>query len=90
MRDLKSIINGQPPRTDFDYRDYVSKFTVPVVSHEIGQWCAYPDFREIAKYTGVLKATNFEIFRETLSENQYGQSGRRFSDGLRETSGTML
>ena len=75
---LKSIINSQPPRTDFDYRDYVSKFTVPVVSHEIGQWCAYPDFKEIAKYTGVLKATNFEIFRETLSENHMGDQAEDF------------
>jgi hypothetical protein len=75
---LKSIINGQPPRTDFDYRDYVSKFTVPVVSHEIGQWCAYPDFSEIVKYKGVLKATNFEIFRETLTENNMGGQAHNF------------
>ena len=73
---LKSIINGQPPRTDFDYREYISKFTIPVVSHEIGQWCVYPDFKEIAKYTGVLKATNFEIFRETLTENNMGDQAR--------------
>jgi hypothetical protein len=75
---LKSIINGQPPRTDFDYREYVSKFNIPVVSHEIGQWCAYPDFKEIARYTGVLKATNFEIFRETLSENAMGDQAEDF------------
>lgn len=41
---------------------------VPVVSHEIGQYCVYPDFREIKKYTGVLKARNFEVFRERLEE----------------------
>jgi hypothetical protein len=75
---LKSIINGQPPRTDFDYREYVSKFTVPVVSHEIGQWCVYPDFKEIARYTGVLKPTNFEIFRETLTENNMGDQAEDF------------
>ncbi len=40
----------------------------PVVTHEIGQYCIYPDFREIEKYTGVLKARNFEIFRERLAE----------------------
>ena len=39
----------------FDYRDFVSKYSIPTVSHEIGQWCVYPDFKEIAKYTGVLK-----------------------------------
>ncbi len=40
----------------------------PVVTHEIGQYCTYPDFREIEKYTGVLQARNFEIFRERLEE----------------------
>jgi hypothetical protein len=75
---LKSIINGEPPRTDFDYHEYVSKFNVPVVSHEIGQWCAYPDFKEIAKYTGVLKPSNFEIFRESLESNNMGSQAEDF------------
>ncbi len=39
---------------------------IPVVSHEIGQYCVYPNFHEIKKYTGVLKARNFEIFRDRL------------------------
>jgi hypothetical protein len=42
---------------------------VPVVSHEIGQWCVYPNFEEIKKYTGVTRAYNFEIFRESLKGN---------------------
>jgi hypothetical protein len=75
---LKSIINSEAPQTMFDFRDYISKFTIPVVSHEIGQWCVYPDFKEIAKYTGVLKATNFEIFRETLIENKMGDQAEDF------------
>lgn len=41
---------------------------VPVVSHEIGQYETYPDFDEIQKYTGVLKARNFETFRDRLAE----------------------
>lgn len=41
---------------------------IPVVSHEIGQFAVYPNFREIEKYTGVLKARNFEVFRERLEE----------------------
>ena len=75
---LKSIINAEPPQTIFDYRDFVSKYNIPTVSHEIGQWCAYPDFKEIVKYTGVLKATNFEIFRETLNENNMGSQAEDF------------
>src|SRR4030042_1586113 len=75
---LKSIINGEPPQTMFDYRDIISKYTIPVVSHEIGQWCVYPDFKEIEKYTGVLKPANFEIFRETLEENNMGDQAEDF------------
>ncbi len=41
---------------------------IPVVSHEIGQYETYPDFDEIDKYTGVLKARNFEVFKKRLEE----------------------
>ena len=62
---LRSIINAQPPRTDYDFA-HIIRENMPTVSHEIGQWCVYPNLKEIDKYTGVLKAKNFEIFRETL------------------------
>ncbi|MCU0456734.1 MAG: beta-galactosidase, partial [Bacteroidales bacterium] len=75
---LKSIINAQPPQTMFDFRDFISKFQVPTVGHEIGQWCVYPDFSEIPKYTGPLKPANFEIFRETLAENGMGDQAEDF------------
>jgi hypothetical protein len=75
---LKSVINAAPPQTMYDFREYVSGFTVPTVSHEIGQWCVYPDFKEIEKYTGILKATNFEIFRETLNANGMGGQAEEF------------
>jgi hypothetical protein len=75
---LESIINREQPQTMFDFHDIVSKYSIPTVSHEIGQWCVYPDFKEIAKYTGVLKPTNFEIFRESLTENNIGEHAEDF------------
>ncbi len=39
---------------------------VPVISHEVGQYQFYPDFDEIDRYTGPLKARNLEVFRERL------------------------
>jgi hypothetical protein len=75
---VQSQLNGQPPTTDVDYRDWVAKFPVPVVSHEIGQWCAYPNLDEIGKYTGLLRARNFEVFRETLTANGMGDQAREF------------
>jgi hypothetical protein len=75
---LKSIINAQAPRTDYDWSDFTDKYSQPVVSHEIGQWCVYPNFREIAKYDGVLRAKNFEIFQETLKEHGMEQLADSF------------
>lgn len=69
---LQSIINSQPPRFNYDWSGQIAAFNKPTVSHEIGQWCVYPDFKEIAQYDGVLKAKNFEIFKETLEENGMG------------------
>jgi hypothetical protein len=75
---LNSIINREAPQTMFDYHQIISKYTIPTVSHEIGQWCVYPDFKEIAKYTGVLRPTNFEIFRESLTANNMGDQAEDF------------
>ena len=67
---LKSIINSQPPRNDYDWARVIAKWQHPTVSHEIGQWCVYPDLKEITKYDGVLKAKNFEIFRDRLADSK--------------------
>jgi hypothetical protein len=66
---LKSRFNANPPETTTNYSDFIQNYDVPVVSHEIGQWCVYPNFEEIKKYTGVLRPRNFEIFRDSLADH---------------------
>lgn len=66
---LKSVINAQPPNTNYDWRSIIAKWQHPTVSHEIGQWCVYPDFKEMKDYKGVMKAKNFEIFQDQLGKN---------------------
>ena len=39
---------------------------MPLVAHETGQFSVFPDLREIPRYTGVVRARNFEQDRETL------------------------
>ncbi|MEN8202549.1 MAG: sugar-binding domain-containing protein [Bacteroidota bacterium] len=75
---LHSIINAAPAQTGYDFREVISSYDIPFVSHEIGQWCVYPDFKEMEKYTGVLKPTNFEIFQESLEENHMGDQAEDF------------
>jgi hypothetical protein len=56
------------PGTDFDYETPMAKEDRPLIGHEIGQWTFYPNFEEIGKYTGVLKAKNFELVRDDLAK----------------------
>jgi len=40
--------------------------TVPLITHEIGQYAVYPKIDEIPKYTGVLEPINFKSVKEDL------------------------
>ena len=60
-----------------NYKDSVPNNS-PIIAHEQGQWCAFPDFREIPEYTGAYKARNFEIFRDLLRENGMEQQAEKF------------
>ncbi|GGF94880.1 hypothetical protein GCM10010912_44760 [Paenibacillus albidus] len=51
---------------------------IPVISHEIGQYATYPDYAEIEKYKGSLKAGNFKIFRERLEEKGLGHLASKY------------
>lgn len=69
------------PSTDDDYRfqNRIDTVKQPYVSHETGQWCAFPNFDEINKYTGVNKAKNFEIFKDILADNNMSEQAHMFN-----------
>ena len=52
--------------------------TQPIIAHEQGQWCAFPDFKEIYQYSGAYKARNFEIFRDLLADNGMASRAEQF------------
>jgi hypothetical protein len=67
--------DNHAPSSDDDYysqiefpRNYKQSIAnnSPIIAHEQGQWCAFPDFKEVSQYTGVYKPHNFEIFRDLL------------------------
>ncbi len=60
-----------------NYRDSVPNQT-PIITHEKGQWCAFPDFKEISEYTGAYQARNFEIFRDLLAKNGMEHQAEKF------------
>lgn len=46
-----------------DYHESLVDVHIPVLSHEVGQWCAYPDFDVMKKFTGYMQPGNYEIFK---------------------------
>lgn len=77
-QELKSIINLKQPSFDYNWQTTLDKIDKPIVSHEIGEWCAFPNLNEIKKYKGVMKAKNFEIFKETLENRGMGSQAEEF------------
>ena len=75
----ESTVNFEKNITTYNGKDMPNTpITMPFVSHETGQWCAFPNFGEISKYTGVNKAKNFEIFRDLLRDNGMASRGHDF------------
>ncbi|HEX2864698.1 MAG TPA: hypothetical protein VHN99_09010, partial [Deinococcales bacterium] len=66
---LNSRVNREPLSTLSDYRDWVARHDRPIVTHEIGEWCVFPDIEESARYTGVTRARNLDLVRVSLAAN---------------------
>lgn len=75
---LESRLNSEPPNTLADYSDWVESCPRPIISHEIGQWCVYPDFGEMDEYTGLMQSKNFGIFADMLESAGMADQARDF------------
>lgn len=58
---------------------------VPVISHEIGQYETYPDYRELSHYTGSIEADNIAIYREKAEEKHL----LKYADDFFRASGAL-
>lgn len=68
-------VHHRAPDTIRNYEDQIATKPIPIISHEPGEWCVFPNLKETACYTGPLKPRNFEIVRDFLSQhNLLGQS----------------
>lgn len=75
---LDSRINAKAPETCSDYTAICEKYPGPVVTHEMGQWCVFPDFSEMKEYTGYLKPRNFEVFADILERRGLSSQADQF------------
>ena len=62
-----------------DYADTLTDINLPVISHEVGQWAAYPDYDVIKKFTGYLRPSNYEIFRESFKAHGLLEKNKQFA-----------
>jgi hypothetical protein len=51
----------------------------PIMTHEVGQWCSYPDFDVIKKFTGYLRPGNYEIFRDFAEQHGLLAKAKEFA-----------
>lgn len=82
--------SNRAPQTMDDYYAAITQFTQkgskpitfkinePYLSHEQGQWCAFPDLKERTQYTGAYKAANFDIFADLLKDNGMETMAEKF------------
>lgn len=70
--------SDERPESNSDYQARIDTVRQPYVSHETGQWCVFPDFTEIDRYTGVMRARNFELFRQDLKDRNMGDLSAAF------------
>lgn len=61
-----------------DYAIALEDIKLPVIAHEVGQWAVYPDYDVIKKFTGYLRPSNYEIFRDSLKAHGLLEKNKQF------------
>lgn len=64
----QKMLRGNTAWFGKDYGKSLEGIDIPVASHELGQWISYPDYDVIKKFTGYMRAGNYEIFRDSLAK----------------------
>ena len=62
----QGVFDSEYPNFRTDYTKAVKHLSIPLITHEIGQYSVFPNLKEIEKYTGVLKPLNFVSVRQDL------------------------
>lgn len=65
--------------TTLEFSQAISQRSVPVISHEVGQYSVYPAVSEIKDYSGNLLPKNFWAIRDDLEEKKMISSSAQFT-----------
>jgi hypothetical protein len=60
---LRGALRGIGGWNGQDFGAAVASAHIPVLAHEVGQYCAYPNFDVISEFTGYLQPGNYDIFK---------------------------
>ncbi len=72
-------IRGESGWFGRDYSRALQGVNIPVLTHEDGQWIAYPDYDVIKKFTGYLRPGNYEIFRDSAQAHGVLEMKKQFA-----------
>ncbi|HQU86559.1 MAG TPA: glycoside hydrolase family 2 TIM barrel-domain containing protein, partial [Pyrinomonadaceae bacterium] len=75
----QKMLRGNTAWFGKDYGKSLEGIDIPVASHELGQWISYPNFDVMKKFTGYMKAGNYEIFRESARKKSVLAKNRDFA-----------
>ncbi len=64
----QGVFNAELPNFNKDYSKSVEGLTVPLITHEIGQYSVFPNLNEIDKYTGVLDPLNLKSIKYDMDK----------------------
>ncbi len=75
----EKMLRGQSAWFGRDYRASLAGVKIPVLSHELGQWVAYPDYSVIDKFKGYARPGNYEIFRDSMRAHGLLSKNKQFA-----------
>jgi hypothetical protein len=64
----QGVFNDSAPDFSKDFVKSLVDIKVPIITHEIGQYCVFPDMSEIKEYTGNLVPVNFLTIKDALAK----------------------
>ena len=64
----QGVFNQKPPSFSQDYASSLTGLSVPLITHEVGQYAIFPNVAEISKYKGVLAPLNLIAIRDDLNK----------------------
>ena len=63
----QGFLNSTFPSTDTDYAEGLACLSIPLITHEVGQYVVYPNLAELPKYDSTpLRSTALEAIRDDL------------------------